>query len=75
MGDCAKQEYAKIVGLEEMKWKQKTKIKWLQEGDNNTKFFHHIASSKRNTNYIYSLLDDRVKRWGRRRLIIILPLS
>lgn len=55
--EIAKQEYANITCLEEIKWKQKTKVQWLKEGDNNTTFFHRIASARRNTNYIHSLKD------------------
>lgn len=58
MRDLAKQEYAKISVLEEIKWKQKAKGQWLKEGDKNMIFFHKIASARRNTNYIHSLLDE-----------------
>lgn len=56
--DLAKQKYEKVTCLEEIKWKQRAKVKWLKEGDNNTRFFHRIASYRRNINYIMSLLDD-----------------
>ncbi|XP_011621806.1 uncharacterized protein LOC105420310 [Amborella trichopoda] len=40
---------------EELYWKQRSMIKWLNEGDQNTKFFHSIASVRRKQNDIYSL--------------------
>lgn len=54
----AKQDYAKITCLEEIKWNQKAKTQWLKEGDSDTKFFQRIASAWSNTNYIHSLLDE-----------------
>lgn len=57
MRDLAKQDYAKSTSLEEIKRKQNTKVQWMRERDTNTKFFHIIASSRRNTNYIHFLVD------------------
>ena len=36
-------------------WKQRSRIQWLNEGDNNTKFFHQKASRRRNKNRITQL--------------------
>lgn len=43
---------------EEVYWKQRAKTFWLVEGDENTKFFHANASSKRKTNRIAYLMTD-----------------
>ncbi|XP_020702025.1 uncharacterized protein LOC110113689 [Dendrobium catenatum] len=32
--------------------KQRAKVKWIVEGDSNTKFFHSFANARRNTNWI-----------------------
>lgn len=35
-----------------------SKVKRLKEGDKNMRFFHRVASTRRNTNFIHSLLDE-----------------
>ena len=39
-------------------WQLKSRAKWALYGDSNTKFFHTLASGRRNQNTIWSLLDD-----------------
>jgi hypothetical protein len=41
---------------EEICWRQKSRIRWLKEGDKCTKFFHQVASANRRANSIDSLL-------------------
>ncbi|XP_020693255.1 uncharacterized protein LOC110107353 [Dendrobium catenatum] len=36
-------------------WKQRAKVRWIEEGDGNTRFFHSMASARRRTNSINSL--------------------
>ena len=39
-------------------WQLKSHTKWALYGDSNTKFFHTIASDRRNYNTIWSLVDE-----------------
>jgi hypothetical protein len=40
---------------EEICWRQKSRIRWLKEGDKCTKFFHQVANANRRNNSIDSL--------------------
>ncbi len=51
----AKSEVEKLLLLEEISWRQKSRVLWLQEGDKNTRFFHQIANSNRRFNNINRL--------------------
>ena len=44
---------------EEMYWKQKARIEWLQEGDKNTAFFFNSVKARRHGNSITRLVNDR----------------
>jgi hypothetical protein len=41
---------------EEISWKQKSRVRWLKEGNKCTKFFHQVASANRRNNSIKSLI-------------------
>ena len=41
--------------LDEVSWRQKSRIQWLKEGDKNTKFFHRTANANRHHNCIESI--------------------
>jgi hypothetical protein len=43
---------------EEICWRQKSRVRWLKEGDKCTKFFHLVANANRRNNSIESLIVD-----------------
>eukprot|EP00253_Pinus_taeda_P024757 PITA_24757 len=43
---------------EEVLWRQKSRIKWLREGERNTKFFHQAMIQHRQRNRILSIKDQ-----------------
>lgn len=51
-----REEYDRILAMEEVMCHQKSRVQWLKECDNNTRFFHKMASARRATNGIHSLL-------------------
>ena len=44
-----------LLSLEEVSWRQKSRMLYIKEGDNNTKFFHRVANSQRRYNHISML--------------------
>lgn len=41
-----------------MYWKQRSRVNWLQLGDQNTRFFHQTTLQRRQYNKILRLQDD-----------------
>ena len=39
-----KGELEELILKEEIHWRQKTRVKWVKEGDCNSKFFHKMAN-------------------------------
>ncbi len=50
-----KVRYDELSLLEEVKWKQHSRVRWLKVGDANTRFFHLKASARRSRNFIAQL--------------------
>ncbi|XP_077234220.1 uncharacterized protein LOC143876406 [Tasmannia lanceolata] len=63
------QEHKELLRLEEISWRQKSRVKWLMEGDKNTAFFHAIASARRRRNRIESLEVEGAVVSDRERII------
>ena len=52
-----KKDISTLLVKEEQMWKQRSRSLWLQEGDNNTRYFHSRASHRFKRNQIDSLED------------------
>ena len=44
---------------EEIHWRQKARMKWVKEGDCDSKFYHKVANGRRNRKYIKELENER----------------
>ena len=56
----ARSEVENLLSLEEISWRQKSRMLWIKEGDNNTKFFHKMANSRKRFNHLSFLEVDEV---------------
>lgn len=56
-----KEKFVRKMREEEIEWKQRSRCKWLNDGDNNTKFFHGMASARQKTNRINYLWDGEAR--------------
>jgi exonuclease III len=54
----AQDAIAKLRRTEESKWAQRAKVKYIQEGGENTKYFHLIANGKHRRKKIFQLEQD-----------------
>lgn len=52
-----KNHFNALLSDQEVRWKQRTKVFWLKEGDKNTKIFHSAASNRHKKNSIVRLRD------------------
>lgn len=55
----AKADLRRLLNLEEPFWKLKARIKWLQEGDRNTKSFHAVVAERRRQMVIHKLKNSQ----------------
>ncbi|RVW86537.1 putative ribonuclease H protein [Vitis vinifera] len=54
-----KGELEELILREEIHWRQKARVKWVKEGDCNSKFFHKVANGRQNRKFIKVLENDR----------------
>lgn len=53
-----RQEWEKLCKREEIFWKQKSRVRWLKEGEHNNRFFHRSKIANRTHNRISSIKDE-----------------
>ncbi|GAV86428.1 hypothetical protein CFOL_v3_29859 [Cephalotus follicularis] len=56
------EKLAHACSIEEMPYKQKSRVKWLKEGDSNTGYFHKMAALRRARNHI-TRIQSRSGGW------------
>lgn len=52
-----------MIAKENVKWKQRAKLNWIQKGDKNSKYFHTCASQRHKKNWINQIRDGRNRLW------------
>lgn len=53
----------KLLQMEEIVWRHRSKDLWLKNGDKNSKFFHGKASRMRKTNAIKKIKEENGHLW------------
>ena len=53
-----KNELNKLCEQEEKMWQQRSRVQWLQSGDENNKFFHGVLTQRKRRNFIKGLQDE-----------------
>jgi hypothetical protein len=51
------QEWETRCKQEEIMWRHKSRVRWLKEGDKNTKFFHKLTIARKTHNKILKIHD------------------
>jgi hypothetical protein len=46
-----------LLEEDELKWRQRAKVLWLKEGDQNSKYFHAFVSQRKRANLVTQIAD------------------
>ena len=55
----ARAELRRALAREEGYWKQKAKVKWLKDGDKNSKYFHSVVAERRAKSIIHRIKNGQ----------------
>jgi hypothetical protein len=58
-----RKEVTVLLAKEEVVWRQRSRVNWLTDGDQNTNFFHECAGQRKRTNTIQGLRDNEDIWW------------
>ncbi|XP_031502657.2 uncharacterized protein LOC116265845 [Nymphaea colorata] len=47
----------KLIKMDEERLRQKARVRWMREGDSNSKFFHAMAKGRQRRNHIRTIMD------------------
>lgn len=53
-----KSELNLLLDREEQMWHQRSRVKWVQSGDQNKRFFHGTVTQRKRRNFIRGLKDE-----------------
>ena len=56
--NMVRRELYSLMRNEEIFWRQRSRVAWLQGGDSNSRFFHECASQRKKTNRVHGLRDS-----------------
>ena len=59
------EQFRRLIFQEKIKWKQRSRIKWLRAGNGNMKFFHAIATASHRVNRI-NVIEAKERIWDKR---------
>jgi hypothetical protein len=62
-------EIETLMEQEDLRWKQRAKHNWYQNGDRNTPFVHAWVDHRRRINHIKAIVDEDGHRWSNKKEI------
>ena len=56
--NTVRRELVSLMRKDEIFWRQRSRVAWLQGGDINSRFFHECASQWKKSNTVHGLRDN-----------------
>lgn len=51
-------QHQKYLSMNEQYWLQRSRLNWIQSGDNNTRYFHNTAVARKRRNSIHAIISN-----------------